>query len=161
MKKKLLSLLGMLMLSAAALPPSCHAEEFETAVVVSTKDGEQIRIAVDKHPQISFTETDLLLTTTEINLSYPIDSSLKLSFGDISGISDEKIHTAEFKITRSSLDASGLKPYSKACIYSLNGSMVANGMTDSNGCWHADLDILPQGIYIIKCNETTYKMILK
>lgn len=161
MKRKLLSLFGMLMLSAAALPPSCYAEEQETAVVISTKEGEQVRIAVSKHPQVSFTETDLVLTAPEVTLSYPFDNSLKISFGNISGISEEREQTAAFRITRSSLDASGLKPCSQACIYSLNGSVVTNGMTDSNGCWHADLDMLPQGIYIIKCNEITYKMILK
>ena len=63
------------------------------------------------------------------------------------------------KIIRNTLVLSGLKSGTSAQVFSTDGRMVQTLTANYNGTFRLSLSSLPTGVYVVKVNDTTYKIL--
>lgn len=114
MKKYLLSCLLALTLHIPAL-----ADGAKTQLVVWTKDGAHVAFALDERPQVTFTETELVITTKEAH-HYALENMAKFTYEQIpDGIKSLLADDAAFILDGESLLFPALKAGSKVSLTSL------------------------------------------
>lgn len=119
----------------------------QNSLTVLQKDGSSYSFKFEENPIITYTETDLVLTTDLTEVQYPIAGIEKLTFsdGEVSEVEKTKEPASEETFTVYDLEGKSLKTFK----YSGNGDL--NSATEG----------LPSGIYIIKSKSVTFKTIRK
>ncbi len=112
---------------------SAVAEHTSHAIGIVAKDGACTFFSLADHPNVSFSATDVVITTTNEQISYPLSSFRKLMF----------VYDRENKIVEiaNSVEAD------KMDVYSIDGIKIDN------------LHTAPNGIYIIRNGNMSIKYI--
>jgi len=155
MKTKLLTiLLSLVCLSATADKP-------KTQLVVWAKDGTKVAYALAEKPKITFTETDLVITTNGIEVNYALERMARFTYedGEETAIRDLKTGEVSFKQDGESLLFPNLKANSTISVLSLNGMLVFQKTVHRNGEYALPLSNLNAGVYLVNVNGLTYKII--
>ena len=146
------------LLLAAVLHVS--AEE-QNVVAVYQTDGQKALFAFADQPEVTYTATDLVLTTTKTTVQYPISQLKKLQFEKAympEGL-DEVLADQRFSFRDGSIVIEGGEPNSLVNIYTVSGALTAQYRLDSNG----DAIISTQGLsghaYILSNGSITFKFI--
>lgn len=155
MKSRLLALL----LSFTCL--SAMADEPKTQLVVWVKDGTKVAYALAEKPKVTFTETDLVITTYGVEVNYPLENMARFTYetNDESAIVNLQTEESPFKINGESLLFPALKANSTVSVYSLNGTQVFRKTIRQNGEYAFPLSNLNAGVYMVNVNGLTYKII--
>ena len=155
MKSRLLALL----LSFTCL--SAMADESKTQLVVWVKDGTKVAYALAEKPKVTFTETDLVITTYGVEVNYPLENMARFTYetNDESAIVNLQTEESPFKINGESLLFPALKANSTVSVYSLNGTQVFRKTIRQNGEYAFPLSNLNAGVYMVNVNGLTYKII--
>lgn len=154
MKKKLI----MMLLSLICLKAT--AQEIKTHLVVWSKDGTQVAYALNEQPVITFSETELLITTSLIQVNYPLDQMAKFNYETRTDQAVRDISTDEtsFILEEESLLFLNLAPNSKVGLYTASGQVVFSRVITDYGEYAFPVSHLAHGIYIIQVNSLTYKI---
>lgn len=104
------------------------------------QNGEKTSFIFAEKPIVNHTNNVLTIISTSASVEYPIADVLRFTFEDVTPTSILKVISDSNFIS----------------IYNLQGALVKK--IDSHSF---NLDTLPQGIYIIKSNQQTYKVIKK
>jgi len=146
------------LLLAAVLHVS--AEE-QNVVAVYQTDGQKALFAFADQPEVTYTATDLVLTTTKTTVQYPISQLKKLQFEKANmpeGL-NEVLADQRFSFRDGSIVIEGGEPNSLVNIYTVSGALTAQYRLDSNG----DAIISTQGLsghaYILSNGSITFKFI--
>lgn len=155
MKSSLLALL----LSFTCL--SAMADEPKTQLVVWVKDGTKVAYALAEKPKVTFTETDLVITTYGVEVNYPLENMARFTYetNDESAIVNLQTEESPFKINGESLLFPALKANSTVSVYSLNGTQVFRKTIRQNGEYAFPLSYLNAGVYMVNVNGLTYKIV--
>ena len=99
----------------------------------------------------STSETELTLTSGTVEVVYPIENIRKLT------INDEE--AAEIVATKVNGQSSMVND--EASVFNATGTFVTKLQINANGAAQVNLQGLPSGIYIVKSNNTQFKILVK
>lgn len=146
------------LLLAAVLHVS--AEE-QNVVAVYQQDGQKALFAFADQPEVTYTATDLVLTTTKTTVQYPISQLKKLQFEKANmpeGL-DEVLADQRFSFHDGSIVIEGGEPNSLVNIYTVSGALTAQYRLDSNGDAVIPMQGLSGQLYIFANGSITFKFI--
>jgi len=130
-------------------------------VAIYRLDGEKALFAFADQPEVTYTTTDLVLTSAKISVQYPISQLKKIRFETSNGEEgmDELSLDKRISFRDGSIVITGGEPNSLVNIYTVSGSPVTQYRLDGNG----DAVIPTQGLsgnaYILTNGSLTFKFI--
>lgn len=133
----------------------------QNVIAVYQMDGQKALFAFADQPEVTYTATELVLTTTKTMVQYPISQLKKLQFekADMPEGIDEVETDKRFSFRDGSIVIEGGQPNSLVNIYTVSGTLIAQYRLDSNG----DAVIPTQGLsgttYIFANGSITFKFI--
>ena len=139
MKRKVFLLL------LSALFTGAHAQN---TLNVIQKDGTITCFAFADKPIATFSGSDVIVSTTKTEVTFPFSSIVKYTFDD--GLTPTGIFS-----TRNAAKVYPVKIFNSA------GAIVKTIETSSEGTAEVQINTLPAGTYIINNGTTTYKIIRK
>ena len=156
-KKRMLTIMAIFILSGIGL--TAYAQN---AVAIHQKDGKVAMFAFTEKPVVTYSGSNLMLTTTKTTVQYPIYLLKKLVFdvewtGSVSHIEDIQMPEEQFYFNNGTLVISGGQPGAPVMLYSIKGTKVGQWRLDSNGRAEISLQMLGRDIYIVKTNRFSFK----
>ena len=159
MRKFLIAALALLMCAPMAL----FSEEVMT---IHLKDGSLIDFAFKYQPVVTFTETDVVLTTANgLRITYPLSKLTKFTFSakDIPGPTDvdeikDDVRKVTFSVDEYNVSIDGAKAEMAVRLIASDGKVVGSYKTDKEGSLSFSIAELPDGIYIISSEDLTVKI---
>ena len=131
-------------------------------------DGSRYAYALDEHPVITYSNGELLLDTKAQQVSYSADEVHKFTFslsdisceGDMPPASIPSIEQQpQCNMQQGNLFFAGSHPGSVIAVYTLDGKLLQRVTTDASGNAHLVTGTYPAGVYIIKTETITHKII--
>lgn len=137
------------------------ANEPITQLVIWAKDGTNVAYALAEKPKVTFTKTDLVITSNGIEVNYALENLARFTYGNssITGIVDLKNGETSFKIDGELLLFPSLKANSTIAIYSTNGTLVFKQTVRKDGEYSLPISNLNTGVYMVTVNGLTYKIV--
>ena len=156
MKRKLTILLSLL------LTFSANATEPVKNLAVWTKDGTKVLYSLLENPKITFTATDVIITTNSVDITYALENMLRFTYEthEPSIINDVILENTSFTYDGESLFFSSLPSNSVISIHTLNGLLIYK-KTICHDCYLLPLSNLSAGVYLVSVNGLTYKIAKK
>ena len=156
MRKTLLSLLLLL------LPTGLLADQQNTLVVL-TKDNVQHQFVIaDTKPEVTFEGNSLKVTCakTAASATFALSDVVRFTYvkTDIQGIDELQDDPAAVSYKDGMLVISHLKANSSVSVHTTDGRLVQQLKARRTGAYRLSLSQLPQGVYIVKAGNTTYKI---
>lgn len=160
--KKISTILALL--SAFATPTVWAEEPTPTepnAIVVYQTDGKMAVFGFVEKPMITYSNNELVISTTRTSMQFPIPLLRKLSFGtaDINTGIEEMEDDVEthFSFKSGTLSIEGGKPYSQVYIFNLSGIKVGQYKLDGDGRADIPTTQLGKDIFLVKTDHFSFK----
>lgn len=118
-----------------------HSFADNNGVTVENKNGEKTTFLFSQKPEITMTMSDIVITMGATEIHYPIASVKRFTLTDATGIETPTVHNNPGDVT---------------FVYTANGELVGRYSAE-----YFTSEQLSNGIYIIKTNKSTYKLIKK
>ncbi|MBS7351719.1 MAG: T9SS type A sorting domain-containing protein [Muribaculaceae bacterium] len=138
--------------------PTC-AEETYRSVVVTTASGNVIKFDLSGGVNVAFSDTEVIITSDNSEVKLPVTDFARFDFSDDASVNDKTIQSVTVIVGNDFINLSGLPGRSLVQLFTLNGISVANITADDSG--GASIRSLSKGIYILKTQLSTIKVILK
>ena len=131
-------------------------------------DGSRTAYALGQHPVVTYTNGELLLTTTQHQVAYTAGDVRKFTFsaGDIScdtqlptSVASPLEQSQQFSLQQGNVHFSGCRAGSTITVYTIDGKLLHATTTDETGNATIDIASYPAGVYIIKTETITHKII--
>lgn len=137
------------------------AENNPTNLVVWAKDGTKVAYALLEKPKVTFTETELIITSNGVEVNYALENMARFTYEDNTATAITNLQTDEssFKLDGESLLFPALKANSTVSVYSLNGALVFKKVIRKNGEYAFPLSNMKAGVYMVNVNGLTYKIV--
>lgn len=133
----------------------------QNTLTIHQKDGSQFSYGFLEKPVITYTETDLVLSTANIVVEYPLSAISKFTFTEtetsVSGVETDVIAPV-LELKDNTVYISGAKPLQTVTLVGADGKIVSTFKTDANGSVAFSIAALPKGIYIVKSETLTCKI---
>ncbi|MDO4159177.1 MAG: T9SS type A sorting domain-containing protein [Prevotellaceae bacterium] len=129
-------------------------------------DGEKRVFELSTKPTVTYTEENIVFKTTDTELLFPVSDCLRFSFNDddeLTGINDivRPATVPRIFLGDRTLSVSTCEPNSTIDLYTIEGKIVMQGRTDSNGSWSSELTGLNAGVYVVKTKNISFKFIIR
>ena len=136
--------------------------KFETLVLWHA-NGKTTEISLSKKPQIQFAPDKVLVKGAGINFEYPLSDIVKFTYKkeDIINDIDNPTNQADFTRDNERIVFTGIKSTDEVALYKLNGSRVDIQLKAVDDSLVLPLNSIPQGIYLLRINNQTFKIIKK
>lgn len=138
--------------------PTC-AEETYRSVVVTTASGDVIKFDLSGGVNVAFSDTEVIITSDNSEVKLPVTDFARFDFSDDASVNDKTIQSVTVIVGNDFINLSGLPGRSLVQLFTLNGISVANITADDSG--GASIRSLSKGIYILKTQLSTIKVLLK
>lgn len=139
------------------------AQQRAESLMIKLLSGETLSFMLDECPKITFSDTELIITSELYETSYPLAdlNNYTFSFKDASGI--KSVESGDDKVlqTENMISINGLNPQADIIVYSVNGIIVVSTVADKNGNATVNLSGLPHGVYIVKYGKKSTKICKK
>ena len=137
------------------------ANEEPDAIRVKTTTGSPVVILLASNPEVTYTQTGATITATGQNpVTLDFDDIEFIDFVKSSSVKD--VATAEgavqLRVSADALLVSGAKAGSALAIYTLDGRCVLAATIPES--YSVSRSQLANGVYIVKINKTSFKIIL-
>ena len=153
---KRLSLLGTILLAVPVFS--------QNTITINQKDGQQFSFGFADKPVITYTENDLVLKTTKTEVQYPLSSLSKITFTDaetgVDAIRDDNQSPA-LTLDDYVINITGAKAGINVSLIATDGKTIGTYKTDQDGSVSFSIADLSLGIYIIKSENLTFKVLKK
>ena len=152
--RKILLLVFSFQLSAISLMANV-----QNVVAIYPLQGEVALFAFADQPELTYTATDLVLTTTQTSVQFPISNLRKVAFeqADMPEGIDEVEVTKQFTFRDGQIIIEGGTPNALVNIYTIQGALVSQYRLDGSG----NTAILTSGYsgaaYILSTESITFK----
>lgn len=139
------------------------AGEVSSALVIWTKDGNKVVYSLAEKPKITFSDKEMLLMTTVINVSFPLSNLKRFTFQNNDEVAIANIINDEpvINMDKDQLVFQSLKENSIVGIYKLNGTEIFKKIVQNTGYFSFYIGNLANGVYIVSVNGLNYKLIKK
>ena len=154
MKKILLTILGLVMVT------SLWADEVDNTLVVKLKNGAETTFVLKDKPNVTFEGTDLKVVTEKETVAFALSDVLRFTYikKNPSGIDEKVVDPTEVGYKDGVLVISQLKQGASVDIYSLDGKLLRQLTAHRSGTYRLNLSELPKGVYLVKADNVTYKI---
>lgn len=133
----------------ALLALGCAAGHAQNTLHIWQQTGEVVSYDFLEKPRITYADTNLILTTTKVQVEFPLSSVRKFTFDVDMIMIDDAIGTVR----------ATLKDEGSLSIYTLGGVLVKTVPAEAGGRHTYSLDELPAGVYVVKSKTTSYKVV--
>ena len=136
----------------------------QNTLTICQKDGQQFSFGFEDKPVISYTDNDLVLKTAKTEIQYPLSSLSKILFTDTETSSAPiKMDKADVQLLLDNyvVSITGAKAGVNVTLTGSDGKAVGTYKTDSEGSVTFSIADLSQGLYIIKSDDLTCKILKK
>lgn len=142
---------------------TANAENNPTNLNVWAKDGTKVAYILAEKPRITFTETDLVISTNGVEVNYALENMSRITYEENTGTSITNLQTDKnsFKLDGESLLFTILKANTSVSFYSLNGTLVFQKTIQKDGEYAFPLSQLKAGTYVVAVNGITFKFVKK
>lgn len=129
-------------------------------LLILTKDGAQTAYALSEKPQVKFEGKKLHITSSKVDITYALSDIVRFTYADLdpSGIDEIGETQTEVGYQDGTLTISQLKAGATVTVYGIDGKQVRQLKATRAGTYRLNLSALPQGVYIIKADTITYKI---
>lgn len=155
MKKSALFFSSVLVALASALNVSA-----EVNGVRVSDDNQSVIFLLEDRPEVTFSSSDLIITTPDRTIEFPLTSTVNFNFVDTSGVKEISGNAAKFNISGGIISASGLSAGEPISIFSYSGEKVYSSVADANGEWSVSTDKFVGLPLIVKTNNFAYKILI-
>lgn len=153
MKRSIFLLFSFLVLTVA------NAEVI-TNLIVCAKDGTKTEYALTEKPVITFSKTNLIVSTKTVNISYSLDNFSHFTYESRNVTSVENIlEPSSFNFSGDKLLFTNLNIDTSVSVYNLDGVLLISKHLVPNKNYAISLSDLQSGAYVVKANKSTYKII--
>lgn len=159
MRRHLLFLALLLVLPTAVLAQGSSGAD-RNFLVVETKDHVLTTYMLADKPEVSFKETDMHVVSAKGDVTYKLSDVLRFTYKklDPSGISEQRSDQASIDYDGGVLIVSGIKAGCSVGVYTMDGKPVQQLNATRTGTYRISLSSLPQGVYLVKADNITYKI---
>jgi len=136
----------------------------EHSVVLETTSGEKYTYYFSEFPKIQHQNEKVFLCTTKAEVQYQAKEIAKVyvvQITDPTGILETTGNLGTVKLTDESVLLNGFAPSEDVLVYTLNGSLVESYKVMMDGRLIISLANLSKGVYLIKTNHQSFKIIRK
>lgn len=124
------------------------------------KDGRQEQYRLQTHPRVTYADGQLWVHSSEVSIGYPAEEVRKYTLGgDVAQRVPTGIGEVEALQPNDWCQMAKARPGSKILVYDVNGHLLTTGIVAQDGTFQYSLDAYPAGIYLIKTETTTIKII--
>ena len=137
----------------------CGSIMADQVLQIVKADGQTHTINLNQEPVTTYEDGNLVITTINATISYPLETIRKFVY--ISGSDDiQNIKGDKFEISKDGkfLTLSGIKSDTEAYLYSVNGMLMERIRVTSSTSISINLESYPLGVYMIKVDGATYKI---
>ena len=166
MRRQLLSLMLLLLpvgMVAESRSDTPDPQKASKTLVVLTKDGGKTEFVLSERPKVLFEGKSLRITSSKVDVTYGLSDILRFTYTntDPTGITElaEADDQTGVNYQNGTLVLSQLKEDSFVGIYSLDGKLIQQLIAGHKGTYRLNLLSLPMGVYIVKADTITYKII--
>lgn len=122
------------------------------------KDGNVQSISFTDEPVTTFSDGNLVVTTITTTITMPLEQVSKYTFiTDTDGIADIKTENVTISQDGESITFDNLKPGTEITIHNASGMLIQQQKVEQ-GTTTVSVANLPIGVYIVKANGITYKI---
>lgn len=156
MKKIVFLLFGALI----ALSAVCASSAEINALRVFCKSSADVTIMLDEAPVVRFDNLNLVISTTNNEVSIPSDEALKISYLNVDpdGIISQTMSEPMFFFGKESLNVSNLAPQASVSIYTVDGRLISSATTDADGKASLSLPARSATVYIVRTPGFSLKL---
>lgn len=131
----------------------------QNVVAIYPLQGEVAVFAFADQPEVTYTATDLVLTTTRTSVQYPISNLRKVAFerADMPESIDEIEVTKQFTFRDGQIIIEGGTPNALVNIYTIQGALVSQYRLDGDGNAAIPTTGLNGAAYILTTGSITFK----
>ena len=155
------ALLAILMIHT--VPAIAQDGVWRTTIVIKTLDGGKAEYLIDKDTKVSIEQPNLIIETDGMVLTYALESMNQVSYGRkfiSSGISSLALDEGNpVSMEKEMLFLSGLPENTQVDVYNAEGKIMMSHR--HSGSAQVSLHMLPAGIYFVRFNNETYKILKK
>ena len=160
MQKTFLLFLGLALMALPMRAQEQDASSLQNVVAIYPVQGERVLFSFASHPELSYTATELVITTAGTSVQYPINQlrSVKFEKAEIAEGIDEIEVPEHFLFRDGQIIIEHGTPGSKVNIYNVQGMLVSQYSLDGEG----NAAISTQGmtgVYIVTNERFTFKFI--
>jgi hypothetical protein len=129
-------------------------------LVVETKDHVKTAYMLADKTQVRFAGANLRVVSSKADVTYQLSDILRFTYETRSttGISELRTTQAEVDYKDGQLVISGIKAGGSVNVYSLEGKLVKQLTAQRSGTYRFSLASLSKGVYIVKADNVTYKI---
>jgi len=133
----------------------------QNVVAIYRLDGEKALFAFADQPEVTYTTTDLVLTSAKISVQYPISQLKKIRFetANVEEGIDEVLVDERISFRDGSIVITGGDPNSLVNIYMVSGTIAAQYRLDGSGVGVIPTQGLSGNAYILTNGSLTFKFI--
>lgn len=131
------------------------------AIKIYDKSGTFVTILLDEQPKVTFDGNDVVLTTHMSVVNYPSTEIVKLTYLDVkdaTGIDNFNSFGVVFSFNNDVVKIQNLVSQTKVSLYTVEGVLVASGMTDAKGDISLPMPKGTQTCMIVKTPSLTLKI---
>lgn len=137
-----------------------QADQVQT-LIVQLKNGSQTAFFLKDKPQVKFDGTNLKVTSTVGDTSFALSDVLRFTYAkkDPTGISETVTDPTGVNFQGDVLVISQLKANDDVSVYALDGKLLRQLKASHAGTYRLNLSELPAGLYLVKADNVTYKIV--
>ena len=132
----------------------------QNAVEIYQIDGKVTTFAFSEKPVVTYSGSDLVMTTTKTTVQYPIYLLKKISFDveldDADVVKDVKADE-QFSFRGGTITVMGGEPNSQVYIFNIQGMKAGQYKLDDQGNASIPVSGLASGIYVLKTKRFSFK----
>ena len=134
----------------------------QNAVAIHQKNGQVATFAFTEKPVVTYSGSDLVLTTTKTTVNYPIYLLKKLVFDvdwteSVNKIENVQTFDVLFRFHDGTLSIIGGQPGSIVTLHNIKGQKVGQYRLDADGSTTIPTQSWGQDIYIVKTKSLSFK----
>ena len=134
----------------------------QNTLTVFQKDGQEFSFGFDEKPVITYTDNDMIIKTTNTEVQYQLLNLQKVAFTDgptaVNSIDADK---SKIVLESYSVKIAGAEAGVEVTMSGVDGKTAGSYKTDSDGCVTFSIAELPEGIYLIKSENMSFKILKK
>jgi len=154
--KQTLLILWLLMASSVG----AYADDLFQTLIVKLKNGTETAFFLKDQPKVEFVGKELKVTSTSGETAFAISDVLRFTYQkmDLNGINEKVTEPTGVAFENDVLVVSQLKANATVSVYAIDGKLIRQLKAVRAGTYRLNLSELPTGLYLVRADNTTYKI---
>lgn len=121
-------------------------------------DGQVMSINLNDNPRTTYNDGNLVIQTDKNSVTYPLEQVRRYTYVTSTGIESSPSISAAFTNDGETLTFTGLKPHTPISLYNVAGVLLKTFESNDRSKTVISASHLPVGVYVVKVNGGTYKI---